>query len=64
MSFMGFFPSDRERRLAGDEAADALDKHGDEAATVLLDKARQTHSTERRTVYKLARKIVLERRSL
>jgi hypothetical protein len=54
MSFMGLFPSDRERRVADEEAAYALDKHGDQAATVLLMKAKQTRSPERRLVYKLA----------
>lgn len=58
MSFLGFFPSDRERRLARDEAADAAEKHGDQAETVLLMKAQQTRSPTRRTVYRLASQIV------
>lgn len=62
MSFMGLFPSERERRLAAEEAAYALDRHGDEAAAVLLMKAQQTRSAERRTVYKLAHRIVHEER--
>ena len=40
MSFMGLFPSDRERRLARDEADAALDNHGDQAEMILLMKAR------------------------
>jgi hypothetical protein len=63
MSFMGFFPSTRERRLAHDEAADAIDKHGNEAAIILLQKARQTRSTERRAIYRQARKFVMRRDS-
>ena len=59
MSFMGMFPSARERRLAHDEAAEAIDRHGDKAAGYLWMKARQTRSAERRAIYKLARKIVL-----
>jgi len=59
MSFMGIFPSARERRLARDEAASAIERHGDKAAGYLWMKAQQTRSPERRTVYKLARKIVL-----
>jgi len=51
-------PNDRERRLARDEAAHAIDKHGDLAAIILLSKAQQTRSAERRAIYKLARKIV------
>ncbi|MBA2935021.1 hypothetical protein HZF05_13035 [Sphingomonas sp. CGMCC 1.13654] len=58
MSFMGFFPSDRERRLARDEAVEAIDKHGDQAETILLMKAQQSRSPERRTIYRLARQIV------
>jgi hypothetical protein len=54
MSFMGLFPSDRERRVADEEAAYALDKHGDQAAMVLLMKAQQTRSPERRRIYKMA----------
>jgi hypothetical protein len=53
-SFIGLFPSNRERRLADEEAAYALDKHGDQAAMILLMKAQQTRSPERRLVYKLA----------
>jgi hypothetical protein len=59
MSFMGFFPSAREQALARDEAAHALEKYGAQAATVLLMKAQQTRSPERRCVYRLARRIVL-----
>lgn len=57
MSFMGFFPDAQERRQAQDEAAHALEKHGDRAAEVLADKAAQSKS--HRVVYKLARKLVL-----
>jgi len=56
---MGMFPSERERRLAREEAAHAVDQHGDRAADVLLMKAQQSRSAERRVAYKLARKIVL-----
>ena len=58
MSFMGFFPNEQERRLAREEAAYALERHGDRAAEVLADKAAQ--SRKHRTIYKLARAIVLE----
>lgn len=58
MSFMGFFPNEQERRLAREEAAYALEKHGDRAAEALADKAAQ--SRKHRTIYKLARAIVLE----
>lgn len=54
MSFMGLLPNERERRAASEEAAYALDKHGDKAALILLQKAQQTHSLERRRVYKMA----------
>lgn len=54
MSFMGLFPKDREKRLARDEAAYAIEKHGDEAGDVLIMKVRQTRSSERRRIYKLA----------
>jgi len=59
MSFLSIFPSGQERRLAQDEAAAALEKYGDKAAAVLLMKAQQSQSSTRRTVYKLARKIVM-----
>ncbi len=59
MSFMGIFPSVRERRLASEEGAYAIDKYGDRADEILLLKAQQTRSNERRMVYKLARQIVL-----
>lgn len=42
MSFMGFFPNEQERRLAREEAAYAVEKHGDRAAEVLADKAAQS----------------------
>jgi len=58
MSFMGLFPNERERRLAQDEAASAIERYGDRAAIVLLMKAQQSRSAERRVVYKLAREIV------
>jgi hypothetical protein len=58
MSFMGLFPSDRERRLARDEADAALDNHGDQAEMILLMKARQTRSPERQMIYRLAKNIV------
>jgi hypothetical protein len=54
MSFMGLFPSDRERQVASEEAAYALDKHGDQAAMALLMKAQQTRSIARRRIYKMA----------
>lgn len=54
MSFLGLFPNARERRLAHEEALDALERHGDKAGEVLLDKARQTRSSERRMIYRLA----------
>ena len=60
MSFMGMFPNGPERRLAQDEAATALEKYGDKAAAVLLMKAQQSQSSTRRTIYKLARKIVMK----
>lgn len=47
-----------ERRLARDEAAEAIDKHGDQAETVLLMKAQQTRSPQRKTIYRLARQVV------
>ncbi len=59
MAFMGLFPSDRERRLARDEAAGTIERHGDKAAAYLSMKAQQSCSAERRRIYKLARKIVL-----
>jgi hypothetical protein len=58
MSLLGMFPSERERRLAREEAAHAMEHYGDKAVMVLLVKAQQTRSAERRMVYKLARKIV------
>ena len=58
MSFLGMFANERERRLAREEAAHAIKQYGDKAATVLLVKAQQTRSVERRTIYRLARKIV------
>lgn len=58
MSLLGMFPRERERRLAQEEATYAMRDHGDDAAAVLLMKAQQTRSAERRMVYKLARKIV------
>jgi chromosome condensin MukBEF ATPase and DNA-binding subunit MukB len=58
MSFLGLFPNERERRLANEEAAHAIHAHGDQADMILLMKAQQTRSPERRMVYKLARKIV------
>ena len=58
MSFLGMFANERERRLAQEEATYAIGDHGDNAATVLLMKAQQTRSVERRTIYRLARKIV------
>jgi hypothetical protein len=61
MSFMGLFPSEQERRLARDEAAAAIDLHGDRAETILLMKAQQTRSPTRRTIYRLARQIVRQR---
>jgi oligoendopeptidase F len=60
MSFLSLFPNGQERRLAYEEAAAALEKYGDKAAAVLLMKAQQSQSSTRRTVYKLARKIVLK----
>jgi len=60
MSFMSLFPNGQERRVAQDEASAALDKYGDKAAAVLLMKAQQSQSSTRRTVYKLARRIVLK----
>jgi hypothetical protein len=51
---MGLFPTDREKRLARDEAAYAIEKHGDEAGDILIMKAQQTRSFERRRIYKLA----------
>lgn len=60
MSFLGI-PNKRERRIARAEAAEAIDRHGDQAAAILLMKAQQSRSTGRRAVYKLARKIVLGR---
>ena len=54
MSFMGLFPNNRERKLASEEAAYALEKHGDGAALALLEKAQQTRSRQRRTIYRLA----------
>ena len=59
MSFMGVFPSVREQAIAREEAAYAVEKYGDQAAAVLLMKAHQTRSTERRCIYRLARKMVL-----
>jgi len=59
MPFLGI-PNERERRLARDEAAEAIDKHGDQAAAILLMKAQQSRSAHRRAVYKAARKIVAE----
>ena len=55
MSFMGLFPSSRERSLAHEEALDALERHGEKAEEILLLKARQSRSTERRMIYRLAR---------
>jgi len=57
MAFLGI-PNERERRLARDEAEEAIAKHGDQAAAILLMKAQQTRSAERRAIYKLARKLV------
>jgi hypothetical protein len=51
---MGLFPTDREKRLARDEAAYAIEKHGVEASNILVMKAQQTRSSERRRIYKLA----------
>jgi len=48
------FPTARERKLASEEAAYALEKHGEKAALALLQKAPQTRSRERRTIYRLA----------
>lgn len=59
MSLMGLFPSERERQLAREEAWHAVKEHGDKAESVLLAKDQQTGSTERRMIYKIARKIVL-----
>jgi hypothetical protein len=63
MSFMGLFPSVQEQAIARDEAAYALEKYGEQAATVLLMKAQQTRSMRRRCIYRLARKIVLRARA-
>jgi hypothetical protein len=54
MSFMSFFANNRERRVAMDEAAAALEKHGAGAEEVLRAKASQAHSGERRRIYRLA----------
>jgi hypothetical protein len=54
MSFMGLFPTKREKRLARDEASYAVEKHGAEAGDILTKKVQQTHSSERRRIYKLA----------
>jgi len=59
MSFLGI-PNERERRLAREEAADAMNKHGDQAPAILLMKVQQSRSADRRAIYKLARKIVQE----
>jgi len=58
MAFLGI-ANERERRLAQEEAASAIERYGDRAATVLSMKAQQTQSAQRRVVYKLARKIVM-----
>ena len=58
MSFLGMFPTVRERKLASEEAAYALEKYGHKAALTLLQKAQQTRSRERRTIYKLAAQAV------
>ena len=54
MSFFALFVSDRERRLAREEAVAALEKHGAQAEEILRKKASQAHSGERRRIYKLA----------
>jgi len=58
MSFLGI-PNERERRAAQDEAAETIGRHGEQAAAILLMKAQQTRSPQRRAVYKFARRIVL-----
>jgi len=58
MAFLGIV-NERDRRLARDEAADAIERHGNQAAMILLMKAQQSRSVQRRTIYKLARKIVM-----
>ncbi len=59
MSIIGASPSNRERSLAREEAAAAIESYGDCAATILLMKAQQTRSAERRAIYMLARQIAL-----
>ena len=59
MTFLGI-PNERERRRAHKEATDALEKHGEQAAAMLMTKARQARSPQRRAVYRFARKISLE----
>jgi HEAT repeat protein len=54
MSFIGWFATDQEKRLAREEAAYAAKRHGAEAKDVLLMKAQKTPSSERRRIYKLA----------
>jgi len=58
MSFLGI-PNERERRATHDEAAETISRHGEQAAAILLMKAQQTRSPQRRAVYRFARRIVL-----
>jgi hypothetical protein len=48
------FATKPQRRMAREEAGYTLDRHGDRATEVLREKAKHTHSLERRIVYKLA----------
>lgn len=54
MSFLGFFPTLRGRRMAHEEPLLALEQHGDRATHALRARVRQTPSPDRRVIYRLA----------
>ncbi len=58
MFFFRWMVNDRDRRLARDEAVAAIERHGEKAESALLLKSRQTPSSERRKIYKLARRYI------
>ena len=54
IGLMGLFASEKDRRLAREQALYAMEDHGDGAETYLAAKAGQTRSSSRRRIYKLA----------
>jgi len=54
ISLLGLFATEKDRRLAREQALYALEDHGDAAESCLAAKARQAQKRSRRRIYQLA----------